>query len=121
MRIIETRTYGYLDYVLGILLIALPAFGRNVNLAQILVPLTLGILTIFFNLVTAYELSVTNIIPMKTRLRFDFFCGLVLATSPWVFNFASSIYLPHVILGVIAIGASLMSKTKPQVRLTIWR
>ena len=121
MKIIETRTYGYFDYFMGILLIILPIFGRTVNLAQVIVPMSLGALTIFFNLVTAYELSVTNIIPMKVRLKFDFFCGLLLACSPWIFNFSHEIYLPHVLLGITGMLASLMSKTKPQVRLTIWR
>ncbi len=121
MKIIETRTYGYFDYFMGILLIILPVFGRTENLAQILVPMALGALTIFFNLVTAYELSLTNIIPMKVRLRFDFFCGLLLAASPWLFNFAQAVYLPHLMIGITLMLASQMSKTKPQVRLTIWR
>jgi hypothetical protein len=121
MKFIETRTYGYLDYATGILMIVIAGLGRTVNLAQIIVPVVIGLSMILFNLVTSYEISITNIIPMKVRLKIDFFCGALLAASPWIFNFAGEIFWPHVLVGAFAAFASLLSKTKPQVRLTIWR
>ncbi|RZJ34437.1 MAG: hypothetical protein EOO51_09520 [Flavobacterium sp.] len=115
MKVIETRTHGYLDYMTGILLIILPFLaGWDVNASQSIVPMVLGAMTIIMSLMTAYELGVTHIIPMPTHLTIDLVSGLVLAASPWLFGFADQVYLPHLIVGIFEIMASLMTKTRPQ-------
>ena len=116
MRFIETKTHGYMDYLMGILLIVLPGLmGLDMNSAQSIVPMVIGVMTIVMSLMTAYELSVTNIIPMSTHLMIDLLSGIVLAASPWIFGFADEVYMPHLILGILEIGASLMTKTKSHV------
>ncbi len=47
----------------------------------------------------------------------DFLSGVFLAASPWLFGFAEEVYLPHLILGIFEIGASLMTKTTPDVQI----
>ncbi|HEX9980379.1 MAG TPA: SPW repeat protein [Flavobacterium sp.] len=122
MRFIETKTHGYLDYLMGILLIVLPGLmGLDMNSAQSIVPMVIGVMTIVMSLMTAYELSITNIIPMATHLMMDLLAGIVLAASPWIFGFADEIYLPHLILGILEIGASLMTKTKSHITLSTER
>lgn len=54
-----------------------------------------------------------RVIPMATHLTMDFFIGLFLAISPWLFGFAEFVWVPHVIFGVIAILASLTTHTVP--------
>ncbi len=116
MRMIETKVHGYMDYIMGALLILLPIIANwDLNSAQSLVPMILGFSAIIYSLVTDYELSVTNMISMKTHLTLDFLSGAVLAASPWLFGFADVIWIPHVILGIVEIMASLMTKTKTHV------
>ncbi|MDX5481870.1 MAG: SPW repeat protein [Hymenobacteraceae bacterium] len=50
---------------------------------------------------------------MKTHLMVDFGLGVILALSPWMFNFADQVYLPHLIGGVFAILASLTTHRVP--------
>lgn len=115
MRIISTKAHGYLDYTMGLLLIVAPwAFGFSQNGAETWVPVILGISAIGYSLITDYELGVTPQLSMRTHLGLDLFSGILLAVSPWLFGFADYVYLPHLILGIAEIGASLMTETKPK-------
>lgn len=48
---------------------------------------------------------------MSTHLTLDLLSGLLLAASPWLFGFSEFVYVPHLVLGVLEIGAALMTKT----------
>ncbi|HEX8561568.1 MAG TPA: SPW repeat protein [Flavobacterium sp.] len=116
MRFIETKTHGYMDYLMGILLLVLPAIlDLDMSSAAGAVPMVLGAMTIVYSLMTSYELGITNVISMKTHLAIDLLSGIFLAASPWLFGFADEVYLPHLILGIVEIMASLMTKTKSHV------
>ena len=43
----------------------------------------------------------------------DLLSGLLLAASPWLFGFSEFVYVPHLVLGLLEIGAALMTKTTP--------
>ena len=112
MRFIETKTHGYLDYLIGILLLILPSLmGWDLNEAKSIVPMAVGAGAILYSLMTAYELGAAKVISMPTHLTIDFIAGAFLAVSPWLFDFADEVYLPHLIVGILEIGASLMTKT----------
>jgi hypothetical protein len=63
---------------------------------------------------TNYELGVVKTLSMKTHLTLDIMSGIFLAASPWIFGFADTVYMPHLIFGILEIGASLMTKTQPE-------
>lgn len=114
MRFIPTRVHGILDYSMGLILIAAPwildfADGG----AKQWVPIIVGALVIGQSLMTDYELGVVKALPMATHLALDILTGVVLAVSPWVFGFADEIWWPHVLFGVLEIGAALMTQTQP--------
>ena len=114
MKIIPTKTHGIVDYLYGIALILLPwIWDDSATGLDSLIPVLLGISVISMSLMTDYETSLLRIIPMKTHLVIDMFSGIFLASSPWIFNFKDSIYLPHVIFGLTAIITALLTKTKP--------
>ena len=114
MRQIGTKTHGYLDYTMGLLLIVAPwLFGFARGGAETWVPVILGISTIIYSLVTKYELGVYPMISMRTHLAIDLVSGILLAVSPWLFGFAGYVWAPHLILGIAEIGASLMTKENP--------
>jgi hypothetical protein len=114
MKVINTKTHGYLDYIMGVVLIVAPwLFDFARNGAETWVPVILGSATILYSLLTNYELGVWRRISMRTHLVLDTVSGLLLAASPWLFGFADYIWQPHVILGVLELGAVLMTKTEP--------
>jgi hypothetical protein len=116
MRVIPTRLHGMLDYGMGLLLIIAPwLLGFADGGPEQWVPVILGAGVILYSLLTDYELGVARVIPMPVHLGLDVAGGVVLAASPWLFGFADEIWWPHVVLGVLEIGAGLMTRTTPEV------
>jgi hypothetical protein len=114
MRFIPTKTHAVMDYVMGILLIAVPLFwldSAGVPQAAIWTPVVIGALMLLQSLITDYELSLANIIPMSGHLTMDAIAGIVLAASPWLFGFAETIWWPHLLLGLGEIGAAMTTHT----------
>lgn len=114
MRIIPTKIHGYLDYLVGALLIAAPwLFDFARGGAETWIPVILGASAIVYSLFTDYEMGVLRKLSMRTHLMLDLMSGILLAASPWLFGFADYLYTPHVVLGVLEIGAALMTKREP--------
>jgi hypothetical protein len=114
MRLLSTKVHGYLDYLVGALLIAAPwIFGFDRGGAETWVPVILGASAILYSLFTDYEMGVTSGISMRTHLTLDMLSGLILAMSPWIFGFADYVYVPHLVLGILEIGAALTTRREP--------
>ncbi len=114
MRFLPTRIHGFLDYAVGALLIAAPwLFDFNRGGAETWVPVILGAGAIVYSLFTNYELGLVKQLSMRTHLGLDLASGVLLAASPWLFGFSDYVWTPHLVLGVLEIGASLMMKTEP--------
>jgi hypothetical protein len=112
MRFISTKVHGVLDYLVAIILMSAPwLLGFANNGAETWVPVILGAGTIVYSLFTDYEWGASRKISMRTHLTIDLLSGIFLAASPWIFGFSDYVYLPHVIFGIVEIGASLMTKT----------
>jgi len=110
MKIIDRKTHGYLDYLVGLLLIAAPfIFNFYEGGSESWIPIILGAGTIVYSLITDYELGVVGMIPMKTHLTIDVVSGIFLAASPWLFGFADHIFWPHLLVGIIEILVPLMT------------
>jgi hypothetical protein len=103
-----------LDYLIGALLIAAPwLFDFNRDGAETWVPVILGAGVILYSLFTDYELGVVRRLPMPTHLMLDLGGGVLLALSPWLFGFSDYVWAPHLIVGLIEIGTSLMTRRVP--------
>ncbi len=114
MRFIPTRIHGMADYASGLLLLAAPyVFGFADGTAAQYVPMILGAGILAMSLLTDYELSLSRVIPMPMHLVVDAAGGLLLAASPWLFGFADRVYWPHLIIGLLEVGAALMTRTTP--------
>jgi len=114
MRIIPTRVHGMLDYGLGLLLIAAPWLFDFANGGpEQWIPVILGASVILYSLVTDYELSIVDALPMSAHLALDAMGGAFLAVSPWLFGFADTVWVPHVVFGLLEIGAAVMTHTVP--------
>jgi hypothetical protein len=114
LRFIPTRTHGVLDYLMGALLIIAPyILGFADGTAAQWIPQILGAAMIGASLMTDYELGAVRVIPMPVHLYLDIASGALLAVSPWLFGFADRVFWPHLILGLLEIGAGLMTRTVP--------
>ncbi|MEJ7911548.1 MAG: SPW repeat protein [Chitinophagaceae bacterium] len=111
MRFIPTKIHGILDYLVGALLIAAPWLFNFANGgAQQWLPVALGAVGIVYTLFTDHELGVFRTLSMPTHLLLDLLSGILLAASPWLFGFADEVYLPHLVLGLLEVSASLTTK-----------
>lgn len=77
-------------------------------------PVILGAGVIVYSLITKYELGVVDVISMPLHLGLDVGGGILLAASPWIFGFSDEIWWPHVLFGLLEIGAGLMTQTTPE-------
>jgi hypothetical protein len=76
-----------------------------------MVPVFLGAGTLFYSLFTEYEAGVRGVIPMRWHLRLELAAGLLLAASPWLFDFARTVWVLHGAFGAFAIVAALVTRT----------
>ncbi len=114
MRFVPTWIHGIADWLLGILLIAVPyilGFARGG--AETFVPVALGITGLIVTFFTNHEYGIVRKIPMIGHLWVDGFAGILLAASPWIFGFADTVWIPHVVLGITEFVASLVTETVP--------
>ena len=116
MRFISTRTHGYLDYLISILLICSPwLFNFFRGGMESFVPITIGAMMLMYSFFTDYEAGTFKTIPMRTHLLMDLVGGIILAASPWLFNFSEQISAPHTLIGLFIIGESFVSRQVPVV------
>lgn len=114
MKPISTYVHGILDYAMGMLLILLPFWlGFETGSAEQRVMMYLGIFTILYSIITDYELGLAAMIPMSGHLTLDFMSGIFLAASPWIFGFSDVVFLPHLVLGVLEVGAAALTDRHP--------
>jgi hypothetical protein len=115
MRFMSTFLHGIGDYIGGVLLVLSPyIFGfADGGIAQWL-PMAFGAAALVYTVFTRFELGLVKVMPMPVHLALDGLGGLLLAASPWLFGFASVVFLPHLIFGLLEIGASLTTKTQPE-------
>lgn len=96
---------------MGVLLIAAPwLFGFAHGGPETWVPVALGVGAIIYSLMTRYELGLVRVIPMSVHLVLDFMSGALLAASPWLFGFEGLVTVPHMALGLLEMGAALMTQ-----------
>jgi hypothetical protein len=116
MRIIPSFIHGILDYLVGIILIAAPwLLDFNRGGIETWLPVALGMSAIVYSLMTDYELGAIRVIPLSVHLTLDLMSGILLAASPWLFGFADQVYMPHLIFGLLEIGAAAMTRTTPRI------
>ena len=116
MKFIEPRIHGFIDYFVGIMLIAGPAVFHFENAIEVFIPAVFGVIQITYCLFTRYEFGFFPAISMRKHLRVDMITGALLAASPWIFGFAEYVWQPHVLLGSLQMLIALFSRAYPRRR-----
>jgi hypothetical protein len=115
MKFISRKTHSILDYVMGVVLIAAPWILGFANIeAAKWSAVGVGIAMLGMSLLTDYEGGVMKTIPMSAHLTMDVLAGIFLAVSPWLFGFSDQVYLPHLIFGILEVGAGLCTQPVSQ-------
>jgi hypothetical protein len=113
LKLIPTSVHGVLDYVVGVILIIAPwVLGFAQNGAETWVPVIWGAGMIVAALFTDYELGAFPVIPMPVHLTIDVVAGLILAVSPWLFQFYGRVWAPHLVIGLFEAIAALLTQTQ---------
>ena len=114
MRFIPTRFHGTLDYVVGLLLLASPwLLGFSETEAATWAAIIAGAVVLLQAVVTDFEAGILHKVPMGVHLMMDLVLGIALAASPWLLSFDGRTYLPHLILGLYLLLASITTHRKP--------
>ena len=117
LALIPTRVHGVLDYVVSLVVLASPwALNFAAGGAETWVPVVLGLGSTGYSLFTDYEWGLVRRIPMRVHLMLDFGSGAVLALSPWLFGFADRVWGPHLALGLVELGVTMLSQSVPGAR-----
>lgn len=114
MRFLPTRVHGVIDWIMGLLLIALPwilGFARGGW--DTWVPVAVGAVGLVVTFFTDHEYGIVRKIPMIGHLWVDGLSGLLLASSPWIFGFSDTVWIPHLVLGLTEFAAALITQTEP--------
>ncbi|HKG05708.1 MAG TPA: SPW repeat protein [Pedobacter sp.] len=110
MKIIRRKFHVVLDYLSAVVLIAAPwLLGFSGSVTATAVAIIAGILILAMSFMTDYEGGILRSIPMSMHLNMDILLGLALTLSPWVLAFKHEVYLPHVIMGLLAIFSGLFT------------
>lgn len=110
LRIIPSRVHGAMDYLIGGLLILMPWLsGLPRTEPSGFLFIALGVAAIIYSFFTRYEWGVVPLLPMPGHLGLDLVHGALLAASPWLFDFADSVWVPHLALGLFEITVVVLS------------
>jgi hypothetical protein len=115
MRFISRKFHAVLDYLIGALLILAPWLLNFDDIpAAKWTAIAVGGLILIMSFITDYEGGGRKMLSMSTHLTMDILAGLFLAASPWIFNFDEQVYLPHLIVGIMEMGAGLFTERRSQ-------
>jgi hypothetical protein len=123
MKTIPTYVHGVFDYIIGIVLLLAPnLFGfAHLGGAPVDVARIIGIIVLVQALFTNYELGLFKVLPMRAHLMADYILSVFLAISPWLFRFnnqPANVWVPHLVVGIIAFVLTLMTQREPRRVLT---
>jgi hypothetical protein len=110
MKRISTKLHSRLDYITGILFIAIPWISDfNEVLPATWTFIAIGAIVLLMSFFTDYEGGIVRSLPIRIHINLDMVTGLFLAASPWILGFDDKVYLPHLVLGLFETAASLMT------------
>ncbi len=113
MRFLPTKIHGVLDYITGIILIAMPwIIDLKKDSAAYWIFIVLGLGAILYSLFTNYELGLSRKISMPVHLLMDTINGILLAGSPWLLGFSEQTWKIHFFAGIFEIIVSMITLKK---------
>jgi hypothetical protein len=117
LRVIPTSIHSAVDHVVGPALIAAPEVLRLPRKSpEGIVPRVNGAAAAIYSNLTDYELSFSNLIPMKVHLALDAVSGATLAAVPLATGAhrrGLRHWLPHTLVGAFSVAMAVTTKAEP--------
>ena len=112
---ISITLFGVLNYVIAIVMMASPwIFGfYTVGGGALLLPIYLGWLYLIMAIFSANKVGFIPVFPIQMHLVINVMVGPFLLASPWLYGFASRVFLPHLILGLLLFLLGIFTKRSP--------
>lgn len=112
---IPTKVHGIVDYLAGALLLSSPwLFGfAYVGGAALFIPIYFGVLSLVMTIFTNHETGMIKILPLQIHLTLDVLAGFVLLIAPFLYKFYPLVVWPHVVFGLLLMGAGIFTKGSP--------
>src|ERR1700712_4520136 len=102
MRVLPTMFHGILDYVVGLLTIALP-FMLGLQGSQRAMLIILGAAVLLYSILTDYEFGFVRFLRIRFHLLLDALFGLAMLVLPWIMEFPPQARWPNYVIGVLAL------------------
>ncbi len=119
---ISRIAHAWLDYLSALVLIFAPwAFKFSNSDEATAVSVGSGFVVLLLSVATKYEGGLYRRVSMSMHLNLDVFLGVFLIASPWLFSFKDKVYLPHLVIGVIAIIAGLFTERQSTTKQSSWQ
>jgi hypothetical protein len=112
---ISTTFHGFADYIFSILLFTSPwTMGFiSVGGGALFVPLFFGWVTLIMAFLTDYKASPIRQFPLQMHLILDMFVGFFIMVSPFLYDFSSKVFLPHLLFGLYLFVQAIFTKHSP--------
>lgn len=112
MRFIPTSVHGIIDYLFGVLMLALP-WLIDMHPGESTIFYSVGILVFIYSLITKYELGLIHVLSMPAHLIIDLLLGVGLIAAPILLHAEFVVPIYFLLPGLFAIIASLTTKRQP--------
>jgi len=112
VRFIPTLAHGIADYVVGVIVVALPfILGVEGPPRQVLI--ALGVIVVLYSLTTDYELGAVRYLRIRFHLMLDAAFGIVMLLSPFIFELPGT-HRPFYALGILALLLTATTKIRAE-------
>jgi hypothetical protein len=113
VRFIPTLAHGIADYVVGLIVIALP-FILGLDGTPRLALIAIGIVVLIYSLATDYELGAVRYLRIRFHLMLDVVFGVVMLLLPVLLDLPGTRHWPFYVLGVLALVLSATTKIRAE-------
>ncbi|OHV78830.1 hypothetical protein [Rhizobium sp. LCM 4573] len=113
MRFIPTLAHGIADYVVGLLVIALP-FLLGLDGAVQATIVVFGAVVLLYSAITDYELGLVRFLRIRFHLLLDALFGIVMLVLPTTFGIPADVRWPFYVLGVLALMLTITTKVRAE-------
>lgn len=112
---ISTSTYGFLNWVVAIILMSSPwLFGfSHVGGASFFLPVIFGWLQLIMAIFSKHKFGIMNVFPVPMHCFIDVVGSSFLLASPWVYGFADRVFWPQLLIGGLIFFLGVFTRTSP--------
>ncbi|MGN6637596.1 MAG: SPW repeat domain-containing protein [Mucilaginibacter sp.] len=112
---VSTSTYGFLNYVLALVMIASPwLFGfQHQHGASLFMPLYLGWLELIMAIFSNHKFGIIKVFPVSMHCFIDAVVGSFFLASPFVYGFTDQVWVPQFLMGLVMFLLGVFTEHSP--------